>query len=42
MFPPQFYFIVNVSIILIRNINLMLKFTSYPQKNVDKFKIGYL
>ncbi|STC99067.1 Uncharacterised protein [Chryseobacterium carnipullorum] len=37
MISFQLYYIVNVVLFLIRNMNLMLKFTSYPQFNVDKF-----
>jgi len=36
MFPLQLYYIVNVEIKNFINNNLMLKFTSYPQKFVDK------
>lgn len=39
MFPPQLYYIVNVVNILIQNVNLMLKFTSYPQKNVNNSEL---
>jgi hypothetical protein len=36
----QLYYIVNVVQFLIRNMNLMLKFTTYPQFVVDKFVIN--
>ncbi len=41
MFPPQLYYIVNIGNILIQNVNLMLKFTSYPQNNVDNFDLVF-
>lgn len=37
MISFQLYYIVNVAQFLIRNMNLMLKFTSYPQFIVDKY-----
>jgi len=36
MISFQLYYIVNVALFLIRNMNLMLKFTSYPQLIMDK------
>ncbi len=40
MISFQLYYIVNVVQFLIRNMNLMLKFTTYPQFVVDKFVIN--
>jgi hypothetical protein len=37
MISFQLYYIVNVALFLIQNMNLMLKFTAYPQFIVDKF-----
>lgn len=37
MISFQLYYIVNVALFLIQNMNLMLKFTTYPQFIVDKF-----
>ena len=42
MISFQLYYIVNVGIFLIRNMNLMLKFTSYPHFFVDKSDASFL
>ncbi len=40
-FSFHFYYIVNLGIILIRNINLMLKFTGYPHFFVDNLYLSH-